>query len=603
MESRIKSPANDWIMFFSAILNTPVSELNMELEVKNGKIKIKTKNKDTVAKLTKVLNNPESIRGNLAYTISTKTPAVTTTEIKEITYPDTINIIRGDGIALFERLIGKDRLKQYGCPAWIGEVVAESSDPDFKVLLATDLTASEAFFQSQLNVLREIIRNATYADFRNAFAISPNEYHPLPMDRTKKGIIGEYIDKVLFKKDDTVYFDYGFLTKCLIAPLVRIKKRLVEDESRFEINEAHLISYLGTLINENYILHVTGDKDDAKQQARPIVFNMGEAHEVNFRFSFLLDCSGSMEGGFTALIKYIRDFIEDISKLDKFKDSIIRITPFATDVMPTREFLVKDLAKSMANLELYFSLQGAGGETDLDNAVCTKLKEIENSSPLTDDIIFIWTDGQDSTKGKHTATLNAFSETLRQKSNPPKIFAIGFGAKCDEAKLTKLALFTGTNYIKLNRVEDLDQIHEYLQLDVISNPRRLVHFIQKMHPVTKQITVIAPQGEIGVAAETFSIPGLVTVNGQTYEIGKRTPALIVVDQQEKVNAPTQPAVAGVEDVLSILSKLNPQQQGMAMAQLMAKFSSLYASTATQNISAAATAAPAPAEKVLSLHKI
>jgi uncharacterized protein YegL len=558
MESRIISPSQDWTLFFSAILNTDVTKLDIQVQVADGKIKIKTRDKALAEKIASVLDSPENIRGNLAYTIQSNEITSSSTDIQEINYPESIKIMQGDGKKLFSRLIGTGKLKVIGCPKWLGEVEPESPAPECKVLYAK-VEKFETLAQVQLGEYRKLIINATYADFRRAFAESQKEYKFLP-ERASSGIVGEYIDKILYKKDGILYFDYGFLTKCLLAPVLETKKINKRQEIAFEINEEHLISYLGTIIDEDYILHITGNPEDATQQARPICFNMGEAHAVNIRFSFLLDCSDSMQDGFSAFKDHIRDFIKDIVKQPKFRNSIIRITPFATEVKPTKEFTVKEL-EDISQLEIYLSQQHADGATDLDNAVCTTLKFVENGSELIDDIIFIWTDGKDSYEGKHIVLLDAYVETLKQKSNPPKIYAIGFGSSCDEDKLTKLGRITGTNYINLRAGEkELKQIHQYLQLEQITKPRKLIHFIQSMHPVNKEFTVIAREHEIAVAKDTITIPGNVSVNGQTYSVGKGSPQLI---------APLQ--VASGNNQLT-------RAEEKTMAQLMAKLGWQYSAT-------------------------
>jgi hypothetical protein len=319
------------------------------------------------------------------------------------------------------------------------------------------------------------------------------------------------------------------------------------------------------------------------------VFNMGEAYQVSFRFSFLLDCSSSMENGFNTFKKHIRDFIESITKLDKFHDSIIQITPFATEAMPTKEYKISELVKDLKELNDFLDKLKAEGNTDLDNTVCLKLKEIENSSSVIDDIILIWTDGSDSMDEKHLSTLNAYAETLQQKSNPPKIFAIGFGDYCDDAKLTKLARITGTKYINLRSFDDLAEISQYLNLDAISKPRRLINFLQRMYPVDKKITVIAPQGEIGVAQETFTIPGDITVNGQTYSVGKGSPTLIAADKQEKVSVPAVSQGSPVTDLMRQFGSLDPDHQKIMMAKLMASFNpQMWGPTSVHTVSATST---------------
>jgi uncharacterized protein YegL len=384
--------------------------------------------------------------------------------------------------------------------------------------------------------------------------------------------LATYIDKILYIKDDFLYFDFGFLTKCLIAPPLKVLTSTKEEEIEFEIDEEHLISYLGTVISENYILHVTGNPNDATQQARPICFNMADAHEVNFRFSFLLDCSGSMDKGFAEFRAYIKNFIKRIAQNKKFQNSIIQIRPFSTTLMPTEEFKVSDL-KDFGSMEFALNNLAAEGETELDNALCTTLKEIESdNSILTDDIIFVWTDGKDSTGGENAAKLQVYAEALQQKSNPPKIFAIGFGSDCDETKLKNLASITGTDYIDLREgVAELSKIHQYLQLDVISKPRKLIHFLQSIHAVDKKFTVKAPQGQISVANDTITVPGNVIVNGISYNVGKGSPHLIPVCTEEKVVASVQPVEAvDLNNLDTLISTLNQQQRYM-LAQLLPKF--------------------------------
>ncbi len=565
MDSR-NLPEEKWSLFFSALLST--ESPNFEIKLENDKIIIKTPEQQMAEKLSAVLSSPEMTRANLKYSLTTEKSHTTTTVIQEIHYPKSISIEQGAGEVLFEKIIGRAQLRRIGCPQWTGEVKPETFDPDRKVLYAT-ADQHESLSQIQVDTFRDLFRHASYADFRDALAESPDDYQPL-VKKTEKGILNAHINKILYKKDDTLYFDYGLLSKCLIAPIVTCEVVNEVAGSHFEIaiDKNHLISYLSTAIKEGFILHVTGNAHDATQQARPICFNMGQALPVDITFSFLLDCSYSMESGFSQFKTYIKDFIKLITQQEKFKNAVIKITPFETTMKPTKTFSLKEL-KSFKAIDDYFEELKVGGATDLDNTICTTLQSIGKNPAQMNDIVFICTDGVDSSEGKHTTRLTTCSQEIKRKSNPPKLYSIGFGRDYDEVKLRQLAEITGCEHIKLTDQKDLERINEHLNLDHITKARVLATFIQAMEPIQQEFTVVTVENELGVGTKTLTIPGDIVVNGERLYVEAGKPELIAVATAGKAVSTTPATIPSKEELFSKLTALNPAD----LAKLLAGLSS------------------------------
>jgi hypothetical protein len=528
MDTRI-TPDQKWELFFSALLKSRVPNLDFQVKVEGEDILINTTDKLLVETIQDVLTSPEKARASLPYTLTNSSKNVSSVQLQEIIYPEAIAVEHGDGQKIFSRILGEANLKRVGCPNWDEE---EKETTNQKILFAKNDNL-ESLSQHQVDFYRDLFSHASYAEFRNALAVKDDDYKPLPQTKNK-GILAKHIHKILFKKNDTFNFDYGLLMKCLIAPSMFLRHISSTDNYEMRINKNHLISYISTVIKEGFILLPQGDANAATQQATPITFNMGQAIPVKTNFTFLVDCSSSMNAGFNEFKKYIHDYIIKITLQDDLADADISITPFETVMQPTKTFTVVELKRNPSLLATYFSTLVANGNTTLDLTIAETLKKLKQHTQDINDIVIICTDGEDSYGKQHLEQLKDRSAEIKSKINPPKLYTVGFGERYDEKKLETLGQITGCEHIKLNDTKDLDKLMELLKIPEITKARVLATFVQELEAVPTEITVVTHENDLGVPKQqgTLTIPGNFKVSGKSYHVDKGAPSLQPADEKQ-----------------------------------------------------------------------
>lgn len=559
MESRISE--ENWKLLLASLIKRKIPEVVFGVNITAHEVVISTTEEQLGLALQTALRSPEAARTSITYSISEQmgheAPLAAETLVEPV-YPMPLILKQGIGMAVFERLFGATLLKRLGQIKW----TAETGQADSHILYAHCEEELLDFTELQIKKYKDILSHASFLELRQALTEDDKQYSPLKGKSNAPGILAQNIEKILYFKTDlnqqkSIYFDFGLLAKCLTPPDIKAHPGKDEKENHFEIriNKNHLMSYLSILFKEGFILHIT-ENGDQKGEARPICFNMQRALPVNNVLSLILDTSFSMKTGFDEYIKHVKQFVAKVADEKDFSEAHIRISVFNDKYERCQDFSPHQIV----DIPAFLDTLEANGNTYLNGTLCEELSYIKRQVD-ENAIVVLFTDGEDNkTSAEKSRELEEVTAGFKRSCNPPKIYSLGLGSSYNKEKLTELAVITGGEHIKLNKIEDFDAILAHL--DKMGKVRRLTRFIQEM----KAFSVPAYEGEVTISPNTISVPGAFSVDETDYYVVLNKPELIAEEKVEELAvceignnaAAVLPVVAPVTEELPVMVLNKPE---------------------------------------------
>jgi uncharacterized protein YegL len=539
-----------WKLLFSTFLQTPVAQLDLEVNVTAESILLATADRQVAERLLKILNSPQRLRASLDYTL-TESKAVANKDIAEVFYPPAIKLAHGIGTQVYPQIFGEAALRDYGFFEWTGEV-----DRDDCFVLKGNCGAEEDFTLLKIAKYKEILSSATFEDLRNALSSELEHYKPLTNRRQKAGVLAKHIDKIIYPSNDNtqIFFDYGLLINCTQAPAMTIVAAELEEKSppRYEIriDKTHLINYFSMVFPEGFVMNVNGN------EGTPIVFSMKRAMPLKHVISLVLDCSGSMAASRESYLAHVKNFIKKISQQEEYKDAEVRVTHFAS-YSHLETYQLSDLT----NLLAYISGLMMTGGTELNAALSKELTALLTRSKSNENVTVVtFTDGVDDGLPQPLKDLAATMGQINKKHGArPRTFAMALG-EYDTTKLTALTEMTGGALITLKAMDDFKKIFDHLT--EMGRVTEFMTFVQQnMQFVTPGYT-----NELCVSGRAITLPGDFSVNNTAYHVEKG--ALQLVERAMIAPPLMSEPVAGKADFVSLLAGLdaNARMQLLALLQ-------------------------------------
>jgi hypothetical protein len=545
-ENNKMSPEVKWKLLFSTLLNIPVSDLDLEIEVNKENLLLKSKTKTISEKIINTLNSPENIRANLSYTLIEKVnnSQQATPVAQAASYPPAIELAHGKGNEVYKQLFGERAIRLMGAIDWSDTELAR---PDCYILTAEQ---DPDYPNNNEETYKNILSGATFEDLRLALSSDPDRYKPVPNRRNNNGVLAKHIDKIFYKSNDSTatLFDYGLLIHCISAPAMKVL--MTNEDFQININIQNLINYLSIIFPEKFVLSVTGNPNEP-QQATPITFSVKRSLALKNIVSLILDRSGSMASYREQYINHVKDFVNKLAVQTDYQDAIVRITCFS-DTSSFAEYNISQLASILGHLENINIYGGTELNTAMNNELSQLLKRNDESENVT---VVLFTDGH-ATDQENAYELSVTADRIKQKQgNRPRVFALGLGS-IDETKLRHLATITDGAYINLQSIEDFKNIIDHLE--EMGRVKEFITFIQE------NTTFVTPSyvDDINVAAETLQIPGDFKVGDINYQVTQG--GLTLTKDQEKTKLPkdnlTAPKDNGIFKTPAVTITIPPNSQ-------------------------------------------
>ena len=315
-----------------------------------------------------------------------------------------------------------------------------------------------------------------------------------------------YISSNLQNKTALVTIQYGKIIES--AEKVNLKKPEViksEAEKEYSVNKNILLNYAQNIIPSGVIYFKT---DSGSLQ--PILFQSMKSDKPNIFqssvFDFIIDLSGSMDGKLQEIKEELNELITKIFNITN--NCEIKITPFSTSVLPTKEFsckknTVQDITKYINGFETYKL-------TALYDAMSRVYSDVEkNVSNDKNNVIITITDGLDNESRKSDLDIFAISDSLRKKSPQSTMYNIGY-SNYNKEFFDKLSKNTAAKTIHLDKITDIAELHH--DINTINNCKVMYQFGSHQYAQ-------CAAGDIFIPPFTINENSVLKVAGDTYYTG------------------------------------------------------------------------------------